>query len=302
MIKLIQISNINKSFNKRCVLKNISFDIEQGKCIALIGKNGAGKSTLIDILIGNVNANSGEIFDKDKLLQSENRSIMFQKTMFPDHLKVIEIINLYQSFYENPLPLEEIIELTKFDSSQLNQFVNKLSGGQQRLLDFVLSLIGQPQLILLDEPTSTMDIEIREYFWSIIENLKEDNRTILYTSHYIEEVERMSDKIILIENGEIILNDSTSHIRTNQQSQITLSDEYIRKLKLDKDDLVIQKNHNGTIKIITSNVNDTILYLQQLHINLDDIEIQKVSIVDSYFNNKKQRGSNYDTKLLENRI
>lgn len=86
-----------------------------------------------------------------------------------------------------------------------------------------------------------MDIEIREYFWSIIENLKEDNRTILYTSHYIEEVERMSDKIILIENGEIILNDSTSHIRTNQQSQITLSDEYIRKLKLDKDDLVIQK-------------------------------------------------------------
>lgn len=299
---MIQISNINKSFNKRCVLKNISFDIEQGKCIALIGKNGAGKSTLIDILIGNVNANSGEIFDKDKLLQSENRSIMFQKTMFPDHLKVIEIINLYQSFYENPLPLEEIIELTKFDSSQLNQFVNKLSGGQQRLLDFVLSLIGQPQLILLDEPTSTMDIEIREYFWSIIENLKEDNRTILYTSHYIEEVERMSDKIILIENGEIILNDSTSHIRTNQQSQITLSDEYIRKLKLDKDDLVIQKNHNGTIKIITSNVNDTILYLQQLHINLDDIEIQKVSIVDSYFNNKKQRGSNYDTKLLENRI
>lgn len=302
MIKLIQISNINKSFNKRCVLKNISFDIEQGKCIALIGKNGAGKSTLIDILIGNVNANSGEIFDKDKLLQSENRSIMFQKTMFPDQLKVIEIINLYKSFYENPLPLEEIIELTKFDSSQLNQFVNKLSGGQQRLLDFVLSLIGQPQLILLDEPTSTMDIEIREYFWSIIENLKEDNRTILYTSHYIEEVERMSDKIILIENGEIILNDSTSHIRTNQQSQITLSDEYIRKLKLDKDDLVIQKNHNGTIKIITSNVNDTILYLQQLHINLDDIEIQKVSIVDSYFNNKKQRGSNYDTKLLENRI
>ncbi|WP_337127431.1 ABC transporter ATP-binding protein, partial [Staphylococcus aureus] len=282
MIKLIQISNINKSFNKRCVLKNISFDIEQGKCIALIGKNGAGKSTLIDILIGNVNANSGEIFDKDKLLQSENRSIMFQKTMFTDQLKVIEIINLYQSFYENPLPLEEIIELTKFDSSQLNQFVNKLSGGQQRLLDFVLSLIGQPQLILLDEPTSTMDIEIREYFWSIIENLKEDNRTILYTSHYIEEVERMSDKIILIENGEIILNDSTSHIRTNQQSQITLSDEYIRKLKLDKDDLVIQKNHNGTIKIITSNVNDTILYLQQLHINLDDIEIQKVSIVDSY--------------------
>ncbi|MFS4984770.1 ABC transporter ATP-binding protein [Staphylococcus aureus] len=302
MVHLIQISNINKSFKKNRVLKNISFDIEKGTCTALIGKNGAGKSTLVDILSNKIIADDGVILDKDKLLQSENRSIMFQKTMFPDQLKVIGIIKLYQSFYENPLTLDVIIELTKFNSNQLNQFANKLSGGQQRLLDFVISLIGQPQLILLDEPTSNMDIEMREYFWSIITKLKEENRTILYTSHYIEEVERMSDKIILIENGEIKLNDSTSHIRTNQQSQITLSDEYKRKLKPDKDDLVIQKNHNGTIKIITSNVNDTILYLQQLHINLDDIEIQKVSIVDSYFNNKKQRGSNYDTKLLENRI
>ncbi|HCY5886165.1 TPA: ABC transporter ATP-binding protein [Staphylococcus aureus] len=302
MVHLIQISNINKSFKKNRVLKNISFDIEKGTCTALIGKNGAGKSTLVDILSNKIIADDGVILDKDKLLQSENRSIMFQKTMFPDQLKVIGIIKLYQSFYENPLTLDVIIELTKFNSNQLNQFANKLSGGQQRLLDFVISLIGQPQLILLDEPTSNMDIEMREYFWSIIAKLKEGNRTILYTSHYIEEVERMSDKIILIENGEIKLNDSTSHIRTNQQSQITLSDEYKRKLKPDKDDLVIQKNHNGTIKIITSNVNDTILYLQQLHINLDDIEIQKVSIVDSYFNNKKQRGSNYDTKLLENRI
>lgn len=299
---MIQISNINKSFKKNRVLKNISFDIEKGTCTALIGKNGAGKSTLVDILSNKIIADDGVILDKDKLLQSENRSIMFQKTMFPDQLKVIGIIKLYQSFYENPLTLDVIIELTKFNSNQLNQFANKLSGGQQRLLDFVISLIGQPQLILLDEPTSNMDIEMRGYFWSIIAKLKEENRTILYTSHYIEEVERMSDKIILIENGEIKLNDSTSHIRTNQQSQITLSDEYKRKLKPDKDDLVIQKNHNGTIKIITSNVNDTILYLQQLHINLDDIEIQKVSIVDSYFNNKKQRGSNYDTKLLENRI
>ncbi|CAC8412489.1 ABC transporter ATP-binding protein [Staphylococcus aureus] len=299
---MIQISNINKSFKKNRVLKNISFDIEKGTCTALIGKNGAGKSTLVDILSNKIIADDGVILDKDKLLQSENRSIMFQKTMFPDQLKVIGIIKLYQSFYENPLTLDVIIELTKFNSNQLNQFANKLSGGQQRLLDFVISLIGQPQLILLDEPTSNMDIEMREYFWSIIAKLKEENRTILYTSHYIEEVERMSDKIILIENGEIKLNDSTSHIRTNQQSQITLSDEYKRKLKPDKDDLVIQKNHNGTIKIITSNVNDTILYLQQLHINLDDIEIQKVSIIDSYFNNKKQRGSNYDTKLLENRI
>lgn len=224
---------------------------------------------------------------------------MFQKTIFPDQLKVIEIIKLYQSFYENPLTLDVIIELTKFNSNQLNQFANQLSGGQQRLLDFVISLIGQPQLILLDEPTSNMDIEMREYFWSIIAKLKEENRTILYTSHYIEEVERMSDKIILIENGEVKLNDDTSHIKVNQQSEITLSDEYLSKLKHDANELKILINHNGTIKILTSNVSDTILYLLQHHINLNDIEIHKVSIIDTYFNNKKQRGFIYDPKLLE---
>nr|WP_284697043.1 ABC transporter ATP-binding protein [Staphylococcus aureus] len=296
---MIQLSNINKSFKKKRVLKNISFDIEKGTCIALIGKNGAGKSTLVDILSNKIIADDGVILDTDKLLQSENRSIIFQKTMFPDQLKVIEIIKLYQSFYENPLTLDVIIELTKFNSNQLNQFANKLSGGQQRLLDFVISLIGQPQLILLDEPTSNMDIEMREYFWSIIAKLKEENRTILYTSHYIEEVERMSDKIILIENGEIKLNDDTSHIKVNQQSEITLSDEYLSKLKQEANELKILKNHNGTIKILTSNVSDTILYLLQHHINLNDIEIHKVSIIDTYFNNKKQRGSIYGPKLLE---
>lgn len=296
---MIQISNINKSFKKKRVLKNISFDIEKGTCVALIGKNGAGKSTLVDILSNKIIADDGVIFDKDNLLQSENRSIMFQKTIFPDQLKVIEIIKLYQSFYENPLTLDVIIELTKFNSNQLNQFANQLSGGQQRLLDFVISLIGQPQLILLDEPTSNMDIEMREYFWSIIAKLKEENRTILYTSHYIEEVERMSDKIILIENGEVKLNDDTSHIKVNQQSEITLSDEYLSKLKQDANELKILMNHNGTIKILTSNVSDTILYLLQHHINLNDIEIHKVSIIDTYFNNKKQRGSIYGPKLLE---
>ncbi|HDE7391085.1 TPA: ABC transporter ATP-binding protein [Staphylococcus aureus] len=299
MVHLIQISNINKSFKKKRVLKNISFDIEKGTCVALIGKNGAGKSTLVDILSNKIIADDGVIFDKDNLLQSKNRSIMFQKTIFPDQLKVIEIIKLYQSFYENPLTLDVIIELTKFNSNQLNQFANQLSGGQQRLLDFVISSIGQPQLILLDEPTSNMDIEMREYFWSIIAKLKEENRTILYTSHYIEEVERMSDKIILIENGEVKLNDDTSHIKVNQQSEITLSDEYLSKLKHDANELKILMNHNGTIKILTSNVSDTILYLLQHHINLNDIEIHKVSIIDTYFNNKKQRGSIYDPKLLE---
>ena len=96
---MIQISNINKSFKKKRVLKNISFDIEKRYLYRINRKNGAGKSTLIDILIGNVNANSGEIFDKDKLLQSENRSIMFQKNDVSRSIKVIEIINLYQSFF-----------------------------------------------------------------------------------------------------------------------------------------------------------------------------------------------------------
>lgn len=96
---MIQISNINKSFKKNRVLKNISFDIEKGTCTALIGKNGAGKSTLVDILSNKIIADDGVILDKDKLLQSENRSIMFQKTMFPDQLELSNYINHFMKIH-----------------------------------------------------------------------------------------------------------------------------------------------------------------------------------------------------------
>ena len=180
-------------------MNNISLDIEEGKCTALIGKMVQESPLLIDILIGHKHANSGTVEDKLNLISSHNMGILFQTTNLPKLIKVKELYHLYQQLYTNPMTFNEFQKLTQFSNLQLEQYANKLSGGQKRLLDFVLTLIGKPQFLILDEPTTSMDIETREHFWNLIEQLKEDGITILYTSHYIEEVERMADKVVYLE-------------------------------------------------------------------------------------------------------
>lgn len=134
-------------------------------------------------------------------------------------IKVKELFYLHHALYPQAMSLKTFKALTLFDDAQLNQMANKLSGGQQRLLDFALALVGHPQLLILDEPTAAMDIETREYFWQVIQHLKDQGTTILYTSHYIEEVERMADHIVLLKNGVIQMNDTLSQIR--QQDAMT---------------------------------------------------------------------------------
>ena len=129
--------------------------------------------------------------------------ILFQKTQFPKYIKVCELLQLYQCFYQTSISIYQFKEITQFSDRQMNQMACNLSGGQQRILDFALALVGKPELLILDEPTSAMDIEMRQHFWSIIEKLRMNNTTILYTSHYIEEVERMADQVMMLDKGKI---------------------------------------------------------------------------------------------------
>ena len=175
---MIEVKGIKKQFGKKLVLNDINLKIQNGKCTAFIGKNGAGKSTLIDIIIGNLTPNEGQIIDKSELLDPSKMAILFQKTQFPKMIKVKELFYLHHALYPQAMSLKTFKALTLFDDAQLNQMANKLSGGQQRLLDFALALVGHPQLLILDEPTAAMDIETREYFWQVIQHLKDQGTTI----------------------------------------------------------------------------------------------------------------------------
>lgn len=284
---MIKIIDISKKYKNKAVVNNATFEINKGMCTALIGPNGAGKSTLIDILIGDRHPTSGSIDDDEALLNDKHLGIMFQKTIFPELIKVKELYNLFSSMYKNPISYEQFSKITRFSENKMSEFANRLSGGQKRILDFGLALIGNPKFLILDEPTSAMDVQMRQHFWDIVDGLKAQGVTILYTSHYIEEVERMADRVVVIESGEIVMNDSPNNLKANQHNSII-------KLPLKHQYLQSQFNHNqmtrvkDSYEIQTDNVNQAVQILLNAEVDLNEIEITKTSLLESIFSNNKE--------------
>lgn len=219
--------------------------------------------------------------------------ILFQKTQFPKYIKVCELLQLYQCFYQTSISIYQFKEITQFSDRQMNQMACNLSGGQQRILDFALALVGKPELLILDEPTSAMDIEMRQHFWSIIEKFKMNNTTILYTSHYIEEVERMADQVMMLDKSKIQLNDSPENIKKNQSYSLI-------RILCKHQELINQLKHKYEIKLIknryeikTTDVSDVLQLLKQHHVNFNKIEILKTSLLEVVFSNEMSKGVNY---------
>lgn len=214
MTKVIEVVGLDKSINKKEILSNISFEINKGDCVALIGPNGAGKTTLMNCLLGDYFTKAGQIRilgkDPNHVSLKEKVGVLFQDNLTESGLKVKEILAFQRAIYPNPLSESVIDALLGFSQGQKEQLAEKLSGGQRRLLAFVKVLIGQPDIIILDEPTGGMDTSTRKRFWEIINTLKQAGMTIIYSSHYIEEVEHTADRILLLHKGRL-LRDTTPY-------------------------------------------------------------------------------------------
>lgn len=281
---MIQISHLTQTYNQRHVVDDVSFQIQSGQCTALIGPNGSGKTTLIDMIIGDRTPVQGTIDDFEQLLTPERLGVMFQQSCFPERMKVIELYHLFAHCYYAPLPLEAWIEITRFTETQLQQFATQLSGGQQRILDFALTLVGQPQCLILDEPTSAMDVEMRQHFWSVIRQLKAEGRTIFYTSHYIEEVEQMADRVIVLNQGRLVMDDTPQHIKQEQgRSIITLFTKSSETLISQLSGIKLMPTDDGQLQIETADVQQTLIELLSLHVPLHHIEIHHHSLLDIIF-------------------
>ena len=175
-MELIEVKKLSKSIHGKEILKDISFEISQGDCVALIGPNGAGKTTLMDCLLGDKFLTAGEariqgLKPTDSQLK-QSVAILPQENTVVEDLKVKELLTFFQAIYPNSLSNKEIDDLLQFTDKQKNQLASKLSGGQKRLFSFVLSLIGRPKILFLDEPTSAMDTSTRQHFWEIIDQFK----------------------------------------------------------------------------------------------------------------------------------
>ncbi|HEV9953504.1 TPA: ABC transporter ATP-binding protein [Streptococcus pneumoniae] len=292
---VVKVEKLSKKIKDKEILRNISFEINDGECVALIGPNGAGKTTLLDCLLGDKLVTSGQVSIQGLPVTSSKldytRAYLPQENVIVQKLKVKELIAFFQRIYPNPLSNQEIDQLLQFVKQQKEQLAEKLSGGQKRLFSFVLTLIGRPKIVFLDEPTAAMDTSTRQRFWEIVQELKAQGVTILYSSHYIEEVEHTADRILLLNKGELIRDTTPLAMRSEE-----IEKHFI--LPIAYKEVVEQSNlvENWTLKqdslqVVTREADAFWELLAQAGCGIQEIEVNNRSLLDTIFE-ETQKGDN----------
>ena len=284
---VIKVEKLSKKIKDKEILRNISFEINDGECVALIGPNGAGKTTLIDCLLGDKFMSSGQIaiqgFAPTDPRLKQLISVLPQENAVVQSLKVKELLSFFKSLYPDSLSDKEIDDLLRFSDKQKNQLAGKLSGGQKRLFSFVLALIGRPKILFLDEPTAAMDTSTRQHFWEIVNRLKKNGVTIVYSSHYIEEVEHTADRILVLHKGELIRDTTPYAMRGEEQEKhFTVPLTYLEVIRtLDQvQEIEIKQN---ALSFTTKEASQVWKLLQEQGCTIEEIEVRNRTLLDSIF-------------------
>ena len=284
---VIKVEKLSKKIKDKEILRNISFEINDGECVALIGPNGAGKTTLIDCLLGDKFMSSGQIviqgFAPTDPRLKQLISVLPQENAVVQSLKVKELLSFFKSLYPDSLSDKEIDDLLRFSDKQKNQLAGKLSGGQKRLLSFVLTLIGRPKILFLDEPTAAMDTSTRQHFWEIVNRLKKNGVTIVYSSHYIEEVEHTADRILVLHKGELIRDTTPYAMRGEEQEKhFTLPLTYQEVISTLNQVQEIEIKQNA-LSFTTKEASQVWEVLQEKGCTIEEIEVRNRTLLDSIF-------------------
>lgn len=280
----LQANNLVKHYRGVKAVNGISFNIEKGICFGLLGPNGAGKTTTVEMLEGINSPTSGEVLYQGKPLGRRFRDeagIMFQTTALQDYITVREMLEMFRRMYPHTVPLSELI-----DSCSLEEFLDrdtrKLSGGQRQRLLLAIALVNAPEVIFLDEPTTGLDPQARRNFWELVRTIKADGKTIILTTHYMEEAYELCDEIIIMDHGEIIAQGAPARLLAKHFGDVVL--------QLPKEDF--PGNHDplpGTIRergdsveILSSDVNETIHQLVEQNIPLARLQIRQRTLEDLF--------------------
>lgn len=289
MESIIVLDYVTKTFKNKKAVNNISLTINRGEIVAILGPNGAGKTTTIMMMLGLLEPSEGRINlfgmqPKDKKVR-EKIGAMLQEVSVIDALTVKEIIQLFRSYYPNPLGFEELVALTGLKADELKKRADKLSGGQKRRLGFALAMAGNPDLLFFDEPTVGLDITSRKRFWETIGILKERGKTIIFTTHYLQEADDASERIILFHNGSIIEDGTPKEIKaklTKQSISFTAS-ESISIEKLKQLPTVSHVNEEGNRIVIEAENTDLVLArLFEQKIQISGVEINQGRLDDAF--------------------
>ena len=284
---VIKVEKLCKKIKDKEILRNISFEINDGECVALIGPNGAGKTTLLACLLGDKLVTSGQVSIQGLPVTSSKldytRAYLPQENVIVQKLKVKELIAFFQSIYPNPLSVQEIDQLLQFDKQQKEQLAEKLSGGQKRLFSFVLTLIGRPKLVFLDEPTSAMDTSTRQRFWEIIQELKAQGATILYSSHYIEEVEHTADRILVLNKGELVRDTTPLAMRSEEIEKHFILPLAYKEVGEQSNLVENWSQKQDALQVVTREADAFWELLVRAGCRIQEIEVNNRSLLDTIF-------------------
>jgi ABC-2 type transport system ATP-binding protein len=281
-----KLHSVTKRYGPVTALSNFSMTLHAGEVVALLGPNGAGKTTAVRLLLGLMGADSGSVrvLGRDPRDADARTRIgaMLQVSRVPEMLRVREHIDLFRSYYPHPLSTEEVIRMARLESVA-NQMFGKLSGGQKQRALFGLALCGNPDLIFLDEPTVGMDIESRRALWDQVRALSAAGKTVLLTTHYLEEADILASRIVVINKGTLLCEGTPAEIKHRVSGRrircITkLDPEFLQKLptvsevQQDREAVVILAEHPERV------VREMLLRDESLH----GLEISAAALEDAF--------------------
>ena len=205
-LPLLEVSSLVKQYPATTAVDGVSFHVPEGTCFGLLGPNGAGKTTTVEIMEGILPPTSGEVRYRGERLGRrfrEEAGILFQKTALQDFLTVRQCVALFRGLYAHGLDVEEVIRICALEKLAGRE-ARKLSGGQQQRLLLAIALVNDPAVLFLDEPTTGLDPQARRNFWQLVESIKARRKTIILTTHYMEEAELLCDEIAIMDRGRIV--------------------------------------------------------------------------------------------------
>ena len=280
---LLEVVGLCKTYGNLTAVDNISFGIRPGICFGLLGPNGAGKTTTIEMIESITTPTSGRILYRGQPRGdnfSQQTGIQFQATALQDFLTVAEILTLFHSFYQQPVPIDELVE-----RCQLGEFIhreaNKLSGGQKQRLLLALALINNPVIVFLDEPTTGLDPQSRRKFWELITAIKAEGKTIVLTTHYMDEAELLCDELIIMDHGRIIAQGSPAALLAEHLPHKRICLDPQSGLQLSSLNHHYSEQH-GELEIITTSVEQSIQELIANGVDLSSLKVRNPTLEDLF--------------------
>ncbi len=284
MSAILEVRNLVKHYPAVQAVNGVSFAVPSGRCFGLLGPNGAGKTTTVEIMEGIIQPSSGDVLYRGEPLGprfKQEAGIQFQSTALQDYLKVRDQLQLFARFYTRTMPFDDLVRLCALEDL-LERDSRFLSGGQRQRLLLAIALVNDPDVVFLDEPTTGLDPQARRNFWDLVNGIKARGKTIVLTTHYMEEAYRLCDEIAIMDHGRIIAQGSPDELLTEHFSDVVVElprEHFPVDVTAFPLPLLLKP---GRVEILTNDVNATIETLLAENISLQSLEVRPRTLEDLF--------------------